>query len=203
MLTRWISFHILRFGGELLYPVFKRICDIIISLTSLILLCPIMLVIAVIIRLDSDGGALFCQNRVGKDGRLFRIYKFRTMTGGSGDTEWVSDSSRVTRVGKFLRDNFIDELPQLINVLKGEMSLVGPRPERPFFTEKFSAELPDYPLRHAVLPGITGWAQVNGWRGDTSIEKRLECDLFYIKNKSFFLDIKILFLTLLIKPRGK
>lgn len=162
-----------------------------------------MLIIAAAIKLDSKGPALFCQNRVGKGGQLFRIYKFRTMTDGEGDTDWVDDTSRVTRFGRFLRNNFIDELPQLINVVKGDMSIVGPRPERPYFVEKFSAELPDYPLRHAVLPGITGWAQVEGWRGDTSIEKRLECDLFYIKNRSMALDIKILFRTLFIKLSKK
>lgn len=169
------------------------------SLTALMLLWPIMLIIAVAIRFDSNGPAFFCQNRVGKDGKIFKIYKFRTMTDGEGDTDWVDKTSRTTKVGKFLRDNFIDELPQLVNVVKGDMSLVGPRPERPYFAEKFTAEMPKYPLRYAVLPGITGWAQVEGWRGDTSIENRLECDLFYIENRSISLDLKILFRTLFIK----
>lgn len=182
-----------------MYPLLKRTGDLIISVIALALLCPFMLVIALLIRLDSNGPALFCQNRVGKGGRLFKIYKFRTMTDGDGDTDWVDDTSRVTRFGRFLRNNFIDELPQLINVVKGDMSLVGPRPERPYFAEKFAEKLPRYPLRHSVLPGITGWAQVEGWRGDTSIEKRLECDLFYIENRSVTLDIKILFRTLFIK----
>lgn len=182
-----------------MYPFFKRIGDLLLSIAALAILWPFMLMIAAAIKLDSKGPALFRQERVGKDGHIFKIYKFRTMTDGDGDTIWVDDTSRVTRTGRFLRNNFIDELPQLLNVIKGDMSLVGPRPERPYFVKKFSAELPEYPLRHTVLPGVTGWAQIQGWRGDTSIEKRLECDLFYIQNRSIRLDIKILFKTLFIK----
>lgn len=186
-----------------MYPVLKRSGDLIVSLALLLLLSPFMLLTAVAIKLDSDGSVIFRQNRVGKNGKIFSIYKFRTMTTGDGDTHWVDDTSRVTAVGAFLRNNFIDELPQLVNVIKGDMSLVGPRPERPYFVEKFSSELPSYPLRHQVLPGITGWAQINGWRGDTSIEGRLECDLFYIENRSIALDLKILFATLFIKLNKK
>ena len=117
---------------------------------------------------------------------------------GENTTWGTKNDSRRTRVGAFLRKFSIDELPQLFNVLKGDMSLVGPRPERPFFVEKFRDEVPLYMLKHLVRPGITGWAQVNGWRGDTSIMERVKCDLFYIENWSFFLDIKILILTLFL-----
>lgn len=182
-----------------MYSVLKRLGDLVISLSLLLLLSPLMLLTAAAVKLDSPGTALFRQLRVGKDGKLFWIYKFRTMTDGDGDTCWVNDTSRVTPLGKLLRNNFIDELPQLFNVIKGDMSLVGPRPERPFFAEIFSSQFPEYPLRHSVTPGVTGWAQINGWRGDTSIKERLECDLFYIRNRSIALDLKILFSTLFIK----
>jgi lipopolysaccharide/colanic/teichoic acid biosynthesis glycosyltransferase len=142
---------------------------------------------------------IFKQVRVGLHNKEFKMYKFRSMIVQSEATEkkaWTTqDDPRVTKVGKFIRKTSIDELPQLINVLKGEMSLVGPRPERPFFVNKYREEIPRYMIKHQVRPGMTGWAQVNGYRGDTSIEKRIDHDLYYIENWSLGLDIKILFLT--------
>lgn len=127
------------------------------------------------------------------------MYKFRSMKADDGTsdmTTWgTKNDDRRTKFGSFIRKCSIDELPQLVNVLKGDMSLVGPRPERPFFVDKFKEEIPLYMLKHLVRPGITGWAQVNGWRGDTSIEERIKCDIYYIENWTFLLDIKILFLT--------
>jgi lipopolysaccharide/colanic/teichoic acid biosynthesis glycosyltransferase len=144
------------------------------------------------------GGKVFYrQKRMGMDGKEFKIIKFRSMTQGSSNHEgWtVKDDPRVTRLGKFLRKSNIDELPQLWNILKGEMSLVGPRPERPQYVEKFKETIPGYMMRHKFKAGLTGWAQINGWRGDTSIQKRIEYDLWYIKNWSFWLDLVIIFMT--------
>ncbi len=158
-----------------------------------------MLTFALIIKLTSPGPLIFKQERVGLHNRPFMMYKFRSMVVQEESKEkkaWtVRDDPRVTPVGRFMRKTSIDELPQLFNVLKGEMSLVGPRPERPFFVEKFQEEIPRYMVKHQVRPGMTGWAQVNGYRGDTSIRKRIDCDLYYIENWSLGLDIKILFLT--------
>ena len=144
---------------------------------------------------------------MGLDGRLFRVWKFRTMTvdaeAQSGPVWATADDPRRTRLGAFLRRLSLDELPQLFNVLRGEMSLVGPRPERPVFIQDFRARIPKYMLRHMVQAGMTGWAQVNGWRGDTSIEQRIEHDLYYIENWSWRLDLKILALTLLRGFTGK
>ena len=134
---------------------------------------------------------------MGVDGKEFKMWKFRSMVTGSANKEgWtVKNDPRVTRIGSFLRKTSLDELPQLWNVFVGDMSLVGPRPERPIFVNKFRHEIPAYMLRHKMKAGITGWAQVNGWRGDTSIAKRIECDLYYIRNWSLWLDISILFMT--------
>ena len=144
---------------------------------------------------------------MGLDGRLFRVWKFRTMNvdaeAQSGPVWATADDPRRTRLGAFLRRLSLDELPQLFNVLRGEMSLVGPRPERPVFIQDFRARIPKYMLRHMVQAGMTGWAQVNGWRGDTSIEQRIEHDLYYIENWSWRLDLKILALTLLRGFTGK
>jgi exopolysaccharide biosynthesis polyprenyl glycosylphosphotransferase len=159
-----------------------------------------MLLIAVAIRLTSRGPVLFAQERVGLNGRPFRIYKFRTMSTGNpteGDTRWTtSDDPRRTKLGALLRATNLDELPQFFNVLKGDMSLVGPRPERPYFVKKFQDDVAQYNSRHYLKVGITGWAQVNGWRGDTSIAKRVEHDLYYLRNWSLWFDIKIICLTL-------
>ena len=177
----------------------KRCMDIAGSLFGIIIASPIMLIAAIAVKLSSPGPIIFKQERVGVHGRSFYMYKFRSM-GQQKDSEekkaWtVKDDPRVTKVGKILRKTSIDELPQLFNILKGDMSLVGPRPERPHFVEKFTEEIPRYNVKHQVRPGLTGWAQVNGYRGDTSIKKRIDYDLYYIENWSVFFDIKIIFLT--------
>ena len=158
-----------------------------------------MLLMCVIIKLTSPGPLIYKQERVGLHNQTFRMYKFRSMEVQPESEEkkaWtVKNDPRVTPIGKFMRHTSIDELPQLFNILKGNMSLVGPRPERPFFLEKFREEIPRYMVKHQVRPGLTGWAQVNGYRGDTSIRKRIEYDLYYIENWSIGLDIKIIFLT--------
>jgi Undecaprenyl-phosphate glucose phosphotransferase len=178
----------------------KRTLDLAIASTSLVLLAPLFAAIGVAIRL-SDGKPIFYrQRRMGLDGRPFEIVKFRSMRAGAEDESgptWAGpDDPRRTRVGRFLRRWSLDELPQLVNVVKGEMSLVGPRPERPEFVREFKEKFPQYMLRHRVRAGMTGWAQVHGWRGSTSLAKRIEYDLYYIENWSLGLDLKILWLTL-------
>ena len=180
--------------------VAKRAVDIAGSLAGLILTSPLLLVVAVPVKATSKGPVIFAQERVGRHNKVFRMYKFRTMRQQEGTEEqkgWTTkDDPRVTRVGRVLRRTSIDELPQLFNILIGNMSLVGPRPERPQFVEKFREEIPRYMIKHQVRPGLTGWAQINGYRGDTSIRKRIEYDIFYIENWSMGFDIKILFLTI-------
>ena len=182
------------------YLIVKRIFDVILSLLLLVLLIPLLLLIALAVKVSSEGPVFFKQQRVGLNGKRFWMWKFRTMTyveSAVSDTEWTPlEVNRFTRFGKLLRRTNLDELPQLWNVLRGEMSLVGPRPERPFYIEIFKKQVPQYMLRHFVKSGITGWAQINGWRGNTSIQKRIEHDLYYMKNWGFWLDIKILFYTL-------
>ena len=177
----------------------KRTVDIVGSLVCIVLFSPIMLLAALLVKLTSPGPVIFRQERVGLHNQPFVMYKFRSMQVQSKSREkagWTTKNDvRVTGVGKFMRRTSIDELPQLFNVLKGEMSLIGPRPERPQFVEKFREEIPRYMVKHQVRPGMTGWAQVNGYRGDTSIRKRIDCDLYYIENWTMGLDIKILFLT--------
>ena len=177
----------------------KRTLDLAIAGTALLLLSPLFAVIAIAIRL-SGGPVLYRQQRMGLDGRPFEIVKFRSMRPDaedeSGPTWTGPEDPRRTRVGRFLRRWSLDELPQLANVVKGEMSLVGPRPERPEFVREFKEKFPQYMLRHRVRAGMTGWAQVNGWRGNTSVSKRIEYDLYYIENWSLALDIKILWMTL-------
>jgi len=179
--------------------VCKRIMDIVGSIFAIILFSPIMLVTAVLVKTTSSGPLIYKQERVGLHNQTFQMYKFRSMEVQSAKSEkkaWtVRNDPRVTKVGRIIRKTSIDELPQLFNILKGDMSLVGPRPERPFFVEKFREEIPRYMVKHQVRPGLTGWAQVNGFRGDTSIKKRIEYDLYYIENWTMGLDIKILFLT--------
>ena len=178
----------------------KRIFDVVVASIMLIVLAIPMAVIAVLIKLDSKGPVFFRQERVTQYGRIFKIYKFRTMVVQTEEEErrgWTTrHDARVTKFGAFLRKTSIDEMPQFFNVLMGSMSLVGPRPERPQFVEKFKEEIPRYMVKHQVRPGITGWAQVNGYRGDTSIRKRIEYDLYYIENWSIGFDFKILFLTI-------
>lgn len=178
----------------------KRLMDILGSIVGIILSSPLMLLMCILIRATSPGPLIYKQERVGLHNKTFWMYKFRSMEVQPEAEEkkaWtVKNDPRVTGVGKFMRRTSIDELPQLFNILKGDMSLVGPRPERPFFVEKFREEIPRYMVKHQVRPGLTGWAQVNGYRGDTSIRKRIECDLYYIENWTISFDIKILFLTI-------
>ena len=180
--------------------VAKRAVDIIGSSLGIVISSPIMVAAALAIKFISRGPVIFKQERVGLHNRTFKMYKFRTMEmqrPSAEESAWtVKDDPRVTGVGKFLRRTSLDELPQLFNILVGEMSLVGPRPERPQFVEKFKEEIPRYMIKHQVRPGLTGWAQINGYRGDTSIRKRIEYDLFYIENWTMSFDIKIMFLTL-------
>jgi exopolysaccharide biosynthesis polyprenyl glycosylphosphotransferase len=160
-----------------------------------------MIAVGLLVRLTSAGPALYRQERMGLDGQSFWVWKFRSMSLGAEDQTgpvWARENdTRVTMMGRWLRRFSIDELPQLWNVLKGDMSLVGPRPERPFFVKQFKHRIPQYMLRHKVKAGLTGWAQVNGWRGNTSLEKRIEYDLYYIENWSVWLDFKIMWMTLL------
>ena len=159
-----------------------------------------MILTAILVKKTSKGPIIFSQERVGLHNQPFRMYKFRSMTVQEESKEkkgWTTaHDPRVTPVGRFIRNTSIDELPQLFNVLKGDMSLVGPRPERPYFVEKFRDEIPHYMIKHQVRPGLTGWAQVNGYRGDTSIAKRIDHDLYYIENWTIGFDFKILFLTI-------
>lgn len=177
----------------------KRLADLIFGFVALVVAAIPMLIIAVIIKLTSKGPILYKQVRVGLHNKEFKMYKFRSMTvhkDTNTTDEWtVRNDTRVTKIGKFIRKTSLDELPQLLNVLGGSMSLVGPRPERPVFVEKFKEEIPRYMIKHQVRPGMTGWAQVNGYRGDTSIKRRIEYDLYYIENWSIGFDVKILFLT--------
>jgi exopolysaccharide biosynthesis polyprenyl glycosylphosphotransferase len=184
-----------------LYVILKRAFDLAFSACVLILAAPIFVLIALAIRVSSPGPIIFVQERVGLNGRLFRMFKFRTMKMSSvaeSDARWtVQNDPRCTRVGKMLRKTGLDELPQFFNVLKGEMSVVGPRPERPILVQKFMQSVGNYNRRHYLKVGITGWAQVNGWRGDTSIAKRVEYDLYYVRHWTITFDLFIVVLTLI------
>lgn len=181
------------------YTVLKRSFDIAFSATAIAITAPVMLLISIAIKLSSPGPVFFRQQRVGRGEMLFDMLKFRTMRVADRvitDTAWrASNDPRRTAVGAFLRRTSLDELPQFFNVLKGEMSVVGPRPERPFFVEKFSEEIPHYRLRHHGQVGITGLAQVRGFRGDTCIESRVTCDLEYLETWTFKCDMKIVWRT--------
>ena len=185
--------------NDLLNATMKRGMDLAGAVTALILFSPIMALTAAIIKITSPGPIIYSQERVGLHNRPFKMYKFRSMEvqpPGQDKGKWTTPHDpRVTPVGRIIRKTSIDELPQLFNVLAGSMSLVGPRPERPFFVERFKEEIPRYMIKHQVRPGMTGWAQINGYRGDTSIEKRIEHDLYYIENWTLGFDFKILFLT--------
>jgi exopolysaccharide biosynthesis polyprenyl glycosylphosphotransferase len=197
----------------------KRFLDLTLASVGLVVLSPLLVALWIVVRLSSPGPAIFRQQRLGRGERPFTMYKFRSMHAGNSDAihrEYVRQlmtddepptgethglykldaDPRVTRIGGWLRRSSLDELPQLVNVVRGDMSLVGPRPERPYFVDQFKQRIPQYMLRHKVRAGLTGWAQVNGWRGNTSIEKRIEYDLYYIENWSVALDIKIMWLTL-------
>jgi exopolysaccharide biosynthesis polyprenyl glycosylphosphotransferase len=173
---------------------------VVLSAVALVVLSPLLFLIGLLVKLGSPGPAIYSQERLGINGRSFRMLKFRSMrvdAESKTGAVWCSPSDdRRTALGTFLRKTSLDELPQLWNVLCGDMSLVGPRPERPVFVDQFRKEIPNYMLRHKVHAGITGWAQVNGWRGNTSLNARIECDLFYIRNWSYLLDLKILLLTI-------
>jgi exopolysaccharide biosynthesis polyprenyl glycosylphosphotransferase len=178
----------------------KRIVDVVVSIVALICFSPFLLITGALIKLTSKGPVLYNQERMGLDGKKFIMHKLRTMVydaeAQSGPVMCKPDDPRVTKVGRLLRKFSIDEIPQLLNVFKGEMSLVGPRPERPVFVQQFREKIPKYMLRHKVKSGLTGWAQVHGLRQDTPIDKRLEYDFYYIQNWSFALDLKILWKTL-------
>jgi len=184
-------------GGKL---AVKRAIDLVASAVLLIILSPLFLVVSLIVKLTSRGPVFYKQERVGLDGKAFKLIKFRTMVSDaekdSGPVMCQPGDTRMTRVGRILRKYSIDEFPQLVNVLRGQMSLIGPRPERPYFVRNFREKIPKYMLRHKVKSGITGWAQVHGLRQDTSIEKRLEYDFYYMQNWSLALDLKIVWMTL-------
>jgi exopolysaccharide biosynthesis polyprenyl glycosylphosphotransferase len=175
-------------------PRGKRALDLVLATVLLIVSFPFLVLIALAVGLTSRGPALFRQDRVGRGGELFTILKFRTMkTNDDSDHTWaVAHDPRVTRVGRLLRRTSLDELPQLLNVIKGDMSLIGPRPERPFFVEEFKERVASYSYRFRMLPGITGWAQVHGLRGDTSIDDRIQYDIYYIEHRTLLLDLRIL-----------
>ena len=178
----------------------KRAVDLIGATVAIILFSPVMLLTVLVVALTEEGSVIYRQERVGLHNQVFYMYKFRSMIMQDEEkekAEWSTrNDPRITPVGKLIRRTSIDELPQLFNVLKGEMSLVGPRPERPQFVQKFRDEIPRYMVKHQVRPGMTGWAQINVYRGDTSIEKRIEYDLYYIENWTMVFDMKILILTI-------
>jgi Undecaprenyl-phosphate glucose phosphotransferase len=179
----------------------KRLFDILFAMIGIIILSPIMSFTAIMIKITSPGPIIYKQERVGLHRKTFEMYKFRSMKVQDQDDEqgqWTTkDDHRKTKFGSFIRKTSIDELPQLFNILKGDMSLIGPRPERPLFVEKFREEIPKYMIKHHVRPGMSGWAQVNGWRGDTCIKRRIEYDIFYVENWTMMLDIKIFFITII------
>lgn len=178
----------------------KRVVDVIVAFVGAVVFSPVMLLCAIAVKCTSRGPVIFKQERVGLHNKTFEMYKFRTMEVQRPDAEkkgWtMKDDPRVTKVGKILRKTSMDELPQLFNILKGDMSVVGPRPERPQFVEQFKEEIPRYMVKHQVRPGLTGWAQINGYRGDTSIKRRIEYDIYYIENWTLSFDFKIMLLTL-------
>ena len=185
-----------------IYERVKRIMDVLFCLIGILLALPILIITAIAIKLDSKGDVIFRQKRIGIYGKIITIYKFRSMYNGSDNGQWAKrEDPRVTRVGKFIRKTRIDEIPQLFNVLKGDLGLVGPRPEVPSLTAKFQIEIPGFIERLKVLPGVTGWAQVNGGYNITPKQK-LKYDLEYIQNRSTYIDIKILLKTVKIVLTG-
>lgn len=192
--VRRVPLNIMRTGAA------KRAVDLIGATVAIILFSPVMLLTVLVVALTEEGSVIYRQERVGLHNQVFYMYKFRSMIMQDEEkekAEWSTrNDPRITPVGKLIRRTSIDELPQLFNVLKGEMSLVGPRPERPQFVQKFRDEIPRYMVKHQVRPGMTGWAQINGYRGNTSIEKRIEYDLYYIENWTMVFDMKILILTI-------
>lgn len=183
-------------GGSL-FNAYQRIMDIVLCLIALIIGIPLMVIFGVLIKIEDNGPAVYKQERVGKGGKCFNLYKLRSMRTDAEKfgAQWAEkDDPRITKIGKFIRKTRIDEIPQLFNILRGDMGIIGPRPERPMFTVQFDEEIPGFINRLSVKPGLTGWAQVNGGYEATPAEK-LEDDLYYIKNRSFLLDMKIIFKT--------
>jgi exopolysaccharide biosynthesis polyprenyl glycosylphosphotransferase len=205
--TAGVSPRIRSLRGADLARMAKRLTDVVLGATGLVLLSPLFLVVSLVILVTTGRPIFYSQERVGLRGQRFRIIKFRSMrTDAEQETGpiWASDhDARCTRIGDWLRRTNVDELPQLFNVLKGDMSLVGPRPERPVFVDQFRDSMPDYDLRHSVPCGMTGWAQVHGWRGRTSLRKRIQYDLDYIQRWTFWLDFLILFMTIQHVAWGK
>jgi exopolysaccharide biosynthesis polyprenyl glycosylphosphotransferase len=189
------------------YTVLKRSFDLFFAVLGVLFLSPLFLAIAVLVKISSPGPVLFLQERVGRHGKHFTLFKFRTMHCSStadSDTIWTTrNDPRCTAIGAMLRKFSLDELPQLFNVIRGDMSLVGPRPERPYFVAKFRSDIQKYNMRHRCQVGITGWAQINGLRGDTSISDRLQHDLYYIHNWSLALDLQIIARTMFIVLRDE
>ena len=185
--------------NHIIYKSLKRTEDIVVATIILILISPIMLIVAIGIKASSPGPIFYRQTRVTLHNKEFEMLKFRSMPANTeqNGVQWGGSKSKTnTKFGQFIRATSLDELPQFLNVLKGDMSIVGPRPERDIFIDKFAQEIPNYLDKHEVKAGITGWAQINGWRGDTSLEKRIEFDLYYINNWTLWFDIKIIFLTI-------
>ncbi|MGY1625385.1 sugar transferase, partial [Geodermatophilus sp. SYSU D00965] len=184
----------------------KRLVDVLVAGLTLLAIAPLLVLLAVAVRLDGGPGILFRQERVGVDGRHFQVLKFRSLRPATEDesaTRWnIAHDDRLSPLGRFLRKSSLDELPQLFNILRGDMSLVGPRPERPHFVTQFRAAYPSYEARHRVPSGLTGWAQVHGLRGDTSIADRARFDNYYIENWSLWLDVKIVLRTFSSMLRG-
>ncbi|MCF6237126.1 MAG: undecaprenyl-phosphate glucose phosphotransferase [Gammaproteobacteria bacterium] len=201
--TKFAGFHALNLSETPMNGIniiIKTLEDKILSALILLLISPLFIVISIAVKLSSPGPIFFRQQRVSWNNKTFDILKFRSMPVNvekQNGAQWATKGeNRATRVGSFLRRTSLDELPQFINVLKGEMSIVGPRPERPVFVDKFKDEIPQYMQKHLVKAGITGWAQINGWRGDTDLKKRIQYDLYYIENWSILFDLKIIFLTI-------
>ncbi|MEE1117819.1 exopolysaccharide biosynthesis polyprenyl glycosylphosphotransferase, partial [Methanosphaera sp.] len=180
--------------------IFKRLFDVIFVVITSVIISPLLLLVAILVKVTSPGPIIYKQERVGEDGKIFMIYKFRSMSSENeyiDDKVWTKkDDPRITSIGKIIRKYSIDELPQFYNIFKGDMSLIGPRPERPYFVNKFKESVPKYMIKHHVKPGMTGWAQINGYRGNTSIVKRIEYDIYYVENWSFLLDMKIIIKTI-------
>ena len=191
-------------NGNILFDVYQRVLDIVLSVIGLLIGIPLMVIFGILIKVEDNGPRTYKQERLGKGGKKFYIYKLRSMRTDAEKfgAQWAEkDDPRITKVGKFIRKTRIDEIPQLFNILKGDMSIIGPRPERPSFTEEFNQEIPGFINRLAVKPGLTGWAQVNGGYEITPREKLIE-DIYYIKNRSILLDLKILFKTVKVVLTG-
>lgn len=191
-------------NGNMLFDIYQRVLDIVLSVIGLLIGIPLMVIFGILIKVEDNGPITYKQERLGKGGKKFYIYKLRSMRTDAEKfgAQWAEkDDPRITKVGKFIRKTRIDEIPQLFNILKGDMSIIGPRPERPSFTEEFNKEIPGFINRLAVKPGLTGWAQVNGGYEITP-EEKLKEDIFYIKNRSILLDLKILFKTVQVVLTG-